>query len=178
MDSQDGGGPGSNGRLHLSGVQRVVFRLDIHKHRPDFVPVKGVGGGNKRERRGDNLSGQLQPLQGDLQRQRAIVEEAKVLRGKITAKFALVALHHWAIVGEPAVGPDFFQSGGKLFQWRKKRPGYINWFCEWRLHNSIDCCSGQLYSATQPIHTNLCIVDCSVARLTICWFSVSGALTH
>ena len=72
--------PGGNRGLHFLRVQRVVVRFNVHEDRPDLVPVKRMGGGDKREGGCDHLAAYPQPLQADLQGQRAVVEQADVFR--------------------------------------------------------------------------------------------------
>ncbi len=49
MDRQDRGRPGRDGGLDLVGIERIVFRLNIDKHRPDLVPEQGMGRRHERD---------------------------------------------------------------------------------------------------------------------------------
>ena len=109
MHCQNGGGPRRDRFFHLFRIQRVMVRLNIHKNRPNLVPVKGMGGGYKSEWGRDYFAGQPHALQGDLECQCPVVKQAEVFRVKMAAKLALIALHDRAVVGKPPVGPDFFQ---------------------------------------------------------------------
>lgn len=134
VHGQDRRRPGRDGRLNRVRIEGIVIRFDIHEDRADFVPVKGVGGGNECKGGGDDLARNAHALEADLQGQRAIVEQANIGRIEEFRKHLLVAANNRTAICQPSAVPDFFQTFGKLFQRGQKWSGNVNRFVEFFYH--------------------------------------------
>src|SRR5690606_18067482 len=131
VDREDGRGPGRDRRFHAIRVQRVMVRLDVDKDRSDLVPEERVGGGDEREGRRDDLTGEAHALDRDLQRERAVVEQAEVLSREFSHERLAIALEDRAIVGEPRVVPDLRQPLLEIGKGREEGPGDVDRFWKW-----------------------------------------------
>ena len=119
MDRQDGGGGRGDRFLDAVGVEVAGHRVDIDEHRSDAVPQQRVGGGHERVRGRDHLAADAQRLQRGHQGQGAVGEQAEVLDAEIARQFRFELLVEGAVVGQPAAGPDLFEIGDELVEWRQ-----------------------------------------------------------
>lgn len=108
--------------------------FDIDEYGPDFVPVQCVGSGDEGKRGRDHFSRYLHSLEGNLEGQSAIVEQAKVIGLEMAAKCPGVLLQHRTIVGEPSVAPDRLQPFLELLQRREEWSGYVDGLLKRRRH--------------------------------------------
>src|ERR1039457_5926283 len=69
---QDGLGVRVDGSFHFSRVDAAVVRVYVGKHWSAVLPQQSACGGDIGERGGDDLAGDTQCLQGDLQAKGAV----------------------------------------------------------------------------------------------------------
>ena len=86
----------------LLDVQIEGVRIDVAEHRRQPGPLDRVHRGGKRERRRDHLALDLEGAQRRQERHGRVAEAG----AEAEAQAVLEALHHLAVIGEPAAAHD------------------------------------------------------------------------
>ncbi len=76
-------------------------RIDIAEYRGDFLPLKGVRGGDESERGNDDFSGEAQSANGDFKGYSGVAHGDAVANGDEFGDALLEFLDVGAVVGEP-----------------------------------------------------------------------------
>src|SRR5689334_17796565 len=78
MDADDARGAWRDGRLHAARIQAVGVRIDVRKHRRDFLPLQRVRGGDEREGGNDDLSAEIEGANEKFESNRAVGDQNAV----------------------------------------------------------------------------------------------------
>lgn len=155
VDGHYGRGLRGDGGLYPFRVEVAGFWVDVDEDGLAAVPPDAVGGGDKGVRRGDDLAGDAQRLEGGEQRQGAVGEEGDERDLEVLRQLLLQLAVELAVIGYPLALPDLVAHGLEVFFLGEQRAGdgYLLGFVEHKLSNMLSYkFSFKLY---QPGHVSL-----------------------
>ena len=101
VNADDTASPWRDHSLDLRRIKIVGSRVDVAEYRCDLLPLERVCRGDESERRHDDLAGEIERPDGDLQSNRGIAHGNAVTDADECGKFGLELLDIGTIVSEP-----------------------------------------------------------------------------
>lgn len=113
-------------------VEMMCRRIDVAKNRGNLLPLQGVRGGNKRERRHDDFALESEGADGEFKANRRIANGDAMFDAQVILQSAFQFLHACAIVRKPTAIEDLFDTFHETFSIGNVWPADVYLFSERR----------------------------------------------
>ena len=132
MHAENAGGAGRDERFDFGGINIVCRGIDVAKDRRDFLPLEGMRGGDKGERRHDDFATETERAGDEAKGDGGIAHRDAMFHPEQITDAAFEFLDVGAAVGEPLIIENVVYSMEETVAIAEVRPAHVQGVREFR----------------------------------------------